>query len=143
MNIQYIRKKHSICPRTIKELIILEERLIGGNLRKEHLQKLSNLYKQIMDYCEKIKEPLKMYFQEKLEYLFLNEKIFKMLLNEDNKKKEDEDVKLLGNSFLKFSEIQNDKDSVMDKFILTQSIDPVITESKAFKIVEGNYNKKK
>lgn len=137
MNIQFIRKKFEINAKTIKELIILEERLISGKIKKEHLSKLSQIYKTFMEYCENIKEPLKMYFQEKLEYLFLNEKIFKMLLKEDNVINEQENMNILGNSFLKFSEIQNDNQSVLDKFSLNESIEPMITQSQTYQIVES------
>lgn len=92
-----------------------------------------------MEYCQNIKEPLKMYFQEKLEYLFLNEKIFKMLLKEDNVVNEQENMNILGNSFLKFSEIQNNNQSVLDKFSMSQSIDPSITQSQTYQIVESSF----
>jgi uncharacterized membrane protein YheB (UPF0754 family) len=105
MNIQFIRKKHEMNPRQIKRLISLEERIASGKINKEIIEQIGSLYKQFMDYCEMIREPLKLYFQEKLEYLYLNEKVAKMLLKQENRAKK-EDVQVLSDSFLNFSEIQ-------------------------------------
>jgi hypothetical protein len=117
INTQYVRKKFEVNPKTIKEMVVLEESLISGQISKCQTSKLSQFYQQFIDYCHCIREPLKLYFQEKLEYLFLNEKIFKMLLQDQTPKNESENTQLLGNSFLKFSEIENKNDKIMQKYI--------------------------
>lgn len=109
VNMHYIRKKYEITPRKIKDLLVLEDRLASGRVNKELAQQLGNLYRQFMEYCDYIKEPLKLYFQEKLEYLYLNEKVFKMLIKEDNFEKKRDEIELLSNSFLQFSEIKEEQ----------------------------------
>ena len=100
-----MRKKYEMTPRRIKELITLEDRISAGKINKELVEQISKLYKQFMEYCEYLREPLKLYFQEKLEYLYLNEKVAKMLIKQDNKNKK-QDIQVLSESFLNFSEIQ-------------------------------------
>lgn len=122
INTQYVRKKFEVNPKTIKEMVVLEESLISGKISKSQTSKLSQYYQQFIDYCQCIREPLKLYFQEKLEYLFLNEKIFKMLLQDKNPSNEQGNIQLLGNSFLKFSEIENKNDKVMQKYISNETL---------------------
>ena len=107
-------------------MVILEERVISGRINKNDTSKLTQLYQQFMDYCQAIKEPLKIYFQEKLEYLFLNEKICQMLIKENNRAQVNESTEILSNSFLKFSEIQNKNDNIMESYIKNK-------EEEAFK----------
>ena len=103
--LKVIFKKYEMNTRKIKELINLEDRISSGKINQELVEQLGNLYRQFMEYCEYIREPLKLYFQEKLEYLYLNEKVAKMLIKNENRKQQEE-IKVLSESFLNFSEIQ-------------------------------------
>jgi uncharacterized membrane protein YheB (UPF0754 family) len=115
VNIQFMRKKYEMNPRKIKELITLEDRMSAGKINKELVEQIGKLYKQFMEYCEYLREPLKLYFQEKLEYLYLNEKIAKMLIKQDNRKRK-EDIKVLSESFLNFSEIQETPEIGLEEY---------------------------
>ena len=108
MNVQYMRKKYEVNSRKIKELITLEERVAGGKINRELGEQVGHLYRRFAEYCEYIREPLKLYFQEKLEYHYLNEKVAKMLIQQENKATR-EDIQVLSDSFLNFSEIQEQK----------------------------------
>ena len=115
MNIQFMRKKYEMNPRKIRELITLEDRISSGKVNQELVEQLGNLYRQFTDYCEQIREPLKLYFQEKLEYLYLNEKVAKMLIKNDNRHNQEE-IHVLSESFLNFSEIQETQPSGLEEY---------------------------
>jgi hypothetical protein len=76
------------------------------------------IYKRLIEYCEYIKDPLKLYFQEKIENLYLKKDVMRVILQTDNQNKGSSEipkVEILSNSFLKFSEIQDIKESQLQK----------------------------
>ena len=119
VNIQYMRKKYEMNSRKIRELITLEDRISAGKINQELVEQAGKLYRQFMEYCDYIREPLKLYFQEKLEYLYLNEKVAKMLIKQDNRDNQ-KNIQILSDSFLNFSEIQETSITGLEEY-LTQN----------------------
>jgi len=114
-NLHFLRKKHEINVKRIKNLLILEEQYVYGNISKKMIEDMTKLYQGFISYCEEIKEPMKLYFQEKLEYLYYNEKVFQAVVAEQGNIDNDNEVALLNNDFLNFSEIgqtENEKQAV-------------------------------
>ena len=76
-----------------------------------------------------MKDPIKIYFQEKAANLFLRKEIVKIFIEEDNKNKtnQQEPVQILSNSFLNFSELRD----VSEKHVPT-SIDQINLPSSKF-----------
>jgi hypothetical protein len=73
---------------------------------------------RLVEYCEYIKDPLKLYFQEKIETLYLKKDVMRVIIEADNQRvglEEPKKVEILSNSFLKFSEIQDIKESQLQK----------------------------
>lgn len=104
-NLHFLRKKHEINVKRIKNLLVLEEQYVYGNISKKMIEDMTKLYQGFISYCEEIKEPMKLYFQEKLEYLYYNEKVFQAVVADQNGEDDHEEVALLNNDFLNFSEI--------------------------------------
>lgn len=123
-NVHYIRKSSNLNDESIRTLLILEERYIRGKINKKLIEEITNIYRQFISYCTLVKEPLRLYFQEKLEYLYLDKKVIKIIIEEDNKGTSQEEIKMLNNEFLNFSEIQmSDIDTPSDQFLTTTNID--------------------
>lgn len=104
-NLHFLRKKHEINVKRIKNLLVLEEQYVYGNISKKMIEDMTKLYQGFISYCEEIKEPMKLYFQEKLEYLYYNEKVFQAVIAGEGDVEDGEEVGLLNNDFLNFSEI--------------------------------------
>lgn len=104
-NLHFLRKKHEINVKRIKNLLVLEEQYVYGNISKKMIEDMTKLYQGFISYCEEIKEPMKLYFQEKLEYLYYNEKVFQAVIADQDNEEDIEEVHLLNNDFLNFSEI--------------------------------------
>ena len=104
-NLHFLRKKHKINAKRIKNLLILEEQYVYGNISKKMIEDMTKLYQGFISYCEEVKEPMKLYFQEKLEYLYYNEKVFQAVVADQENEEDNTDVGLLNNDFLNFSEI--------------------------------------
>lgn len=104
-NLHFLRKKHEINEKRIKNLLVLEEQYVYGNISKKMIEDMTRLYQGFISYCEEIKEPMKLYFQEKLEYLYYNEKVFQAVVAAEGDVEGEEEVGLLNNDFLNFSEI--------------------------------------
>lgn len=104
-NLHFLRKKHEINVKRIKNLLVLEEQYVYGNISKKMIEDMTKLYQGFISYCEEIKEPMKLYFQEKLEYLYYNEKVFQAVVADQENVDDNEEVALLNNDFLNFSEI--------------------------------------
>ena len=114
-NLHFLRKKHEINVKRIKNLLILEEQYVYGNISKKMVEDMTKLYQGFISYCEEIKEPMKLYFQEKLEYLYYNEKVFQAVVADQQNMESNDEVALLNNDFLNFSEIgqtENEKQAV-------------------------------
>ena len=140
INIQFMRKKYEINSRTIRELITLEDRVMTGKINQELVEQIGKLYKQFMEYCEYIREPLKLYFQEKLEYLYLNEKVAKMLIKQDNQENR-KNVQILSDSFLNFSEIQETPLTGLEEYFSENNFKENSKEKKREMNLEGNSDK--
>ena len=111
-NLHFIRKKSSINEKSIKNLLILEEQYVRGKISKKMIEDMSKLYRKFLDYCIEIREPLKLYFQEKLEYLYLDQKVIQMLIV-DEKQAEEDEILILNTEFLNFSEIGQNEGGYM------------------------------
>ena len=61
-----------------------------------------------MDYFEKLNDPLKYYFKEKIGSLYINKDVIGLFINKGNKG-EGSKIQELSNSFLNFSEIKEIK----------------------------------
>ena len=136
VNVQYMRKKYEVNARKIKELITLEDRVSAGKINRELVEQIGQLYKQFMEYCEFIREPLKLYFQEKLEYLYLNEKVAKMLVKQENKERK-EDIQVLSESFLNFSEIQDKPVEGLEEYFSENNLSVEVKERRKELNLEG------
>ena len=65
------------------------------------------IQKQLIEYFEYAKDPIKLYFQEKASNLFLRKEIVALFLEEDKSPTDPQPkVQMLSNSFLNFSEIR-------------------------------------
>ena len=96
---------------------MLEEQYVYGNISKKMIEDMTKLYQGFISYCEEIKEPMKLYFQEKLEYLYYNEKVFQAVVANEEEEEGEDEVALLNNDFLNFSEIApNEKVAVKNDF---------------------------
>ena len=112
-NAHFLRKEHNVTVKSLKTLLILEEQYIRGRISQKMIEEMANLYKNFLDYCIKIREPFKIYFQEKLEYLYLDQKVQRELMKGENKE-EKEELVMLDTEFLNFSEIMIDKQNLND-----------------------------
>ena len=123
-NVHYIRKSSNLNDESIRTLLILEERYIRGKINKKLIEEITNIYRKFIDYCTLVKEPLRLYFQEKLEYLYLDKKVIQIIIEEENKGTSQEEIKMLNNEFLNFSEIEmSDIDAQPeDQFLTTTNI---------------------
>lgn len=109
--VQNLRQKLSIDSKAIKRIVFLEEQLYDGAVTQQLIFEITDLYSRFVEYFEYVSDPMKLYFQEKIEALFYKKPVMKALLEQDNlanapKKK----IELLSDDFLKFSDI-NDLDS--------------------------------
>ena len=109
--VQNLRQKLSIDSKAIKRIVFLEEQLYDGVVSQELIFEVTDIYSRFVEYFEYVSDPMKLYFQEKIEALFYKKPVMKALLEQDNlanapKKK----IELLSDNFLKFSDI-NDLDS--------------------------------
>ena len=91
----------------IDKILQIEERIYDKDISEELIFEATEIYSKFVDFCETFKSPLRKYFREKISNLYLRKEVIKILIkNEKQANDAIEEIGILGNSFLKFSEIQ-------------------------------------
>lgn len=115
MSVHNLRARNGINPETIKKLVAIEEKISDGCFTKNTVFEATDLYSRIVEYLEYIKDPLKLYFQEKIENLFLKKAVMRAIIEEENAKgRGSKEIEILSNDFLQFSEITDLKNSAFN-----------------------------
>lgn len=115
-----MRERSGISHEVIKRIVALEDQLAEGELSKQGIFEIADIYSRFVDYLEFIRDPLKLYFQEKIESLFLKKAVMKAIIREDNTTNGPErKVEILSDDFLNFSEIQDINGSILQSSIRT------------------------
>ena len=135
------KKKKSQVPEIKLELIDkileIEERIYDKDITEKIIYEATEIYSKFVDVCETMKSPLRKYFREKISNLYLRKDVIKILIkNEKQANDAIEEMGILDNSFLKFSEIQG------VNFISPEKNDKILNNNSNGKDYE-NYKIKK
>lgn len=113
LSVHHLRSRNGITSESIKKLITLEDNISDGTFTKQNVFETTDIYSRFVEYLEYIKDPLKLYFQEKIENLFLKKAVMKVIIEEENAQTRSlKEIEILSNDFLQFSEINDLKNSV-------------------------------
>ena len=120
LSVHHLRSRNGITAETMKRLISLEDSISDGSFSKQNVFEATDIYSRFVEYLEYIKDPLKLYFQEKIENLFLKKTVMKVIIEEDNAhtRSSSKDIEILSHDFLQFSEINDLKNSVINNTTL-------------------------
>lgn len=111
LSTNHVRTRMGINPEGIKRLVTLEDEFFEGKVSKDMIFELSDLYSRFTDYLEYLRDPMKLYFQAKIEGLFQKKIVMKTIIEEQNKTNEGNEVEILSQDFLNFSDIYELKES--------------------------------
>lgn len=109
LSTNHLRVRAGIDSETIKRIITLEDDLNEGRLTKDSVFEITDIYSRFTEYLEYIRDPLKLYFQLRIESLFKKKTVAKMLIEDSNKNVtgKKKNLEILSDDFLNFSEISD------------------------------------